>query len=506
MSEQNFEPEYVTQVRHSMEGSSFEVCNIDRIVGNEATLLLHASNGYYGSVEQATIVSSLEQTYCDEYLSLMLEVGLNYPITDAQWNSHVLGRLRDKSTPGYGQLTIERSLAPSTYLVSTPEQVSFMLWHDVTTKQVVLANDLHIYSDASFSEDFVGIGPRPLTYQSAEQLFSAFGRSTLSLLHILDNVHNKTIQPVHKTIRLGEDCTNPTAYHDTRLSPPRSNHPLALDKKRRKSTYLVESNTSNFDEIQGYEEIISELRDIATAVNNPAILKEYGVRSPSGIILYGRSGTGKTTMARGFANEIGAELWQVCSTDIMDKFVGQSALNARKLLVDIGRVKTPLVILLDEFDAILGGNGNASQERVDTIGVFKRMMRDLGESNPNAMFIATTNSMAGMDPALLSAGRFDVHIEVPLPSKDTLSKLFGSKLLEMVTGEKWLLAGSLELENELVEISFGTLSGNDVLNIFNRIKLSGAVSKIRTGCNRPIDALTVTTAVRRAVHDKNNID
>ena len=72
---------------------------------------------------------------------------------------------------------------------------------------------------------------------------------------------------------------------------------------------------------------------------------------------------------------------------------------------------------------------------------------------------------------------------------------------EMASDEKWLLAGGLELEDQLVEISYGTLSGNDILNIFNRIKLSGAVSKIRTGFHRLIDALTAAAAFRRAVYD-----
>ena len=59
-----------------------------------------------------------------------------------------------------------------------------------------------------------------------------------------------------------------------------------------------ESMKEMFEEIVGYEDIKKELRIISDMINNPEVYKDMGAKMERGMILYGKPGTGKTTMAK----------------------------------------------------------------------------------------------------------------------------------------------------------------------------------------------------------------
>ena len=52
-----------------------------------------------------------------------------------------------------------------------------------------------------------------------------------------------------------------------------------------------------FEEIVGYEDIKKELRIISDMLNNDDVYKKIGASINEGLILSGKPGTGKTTMA-----------------------------------------------------------------------------------------------------------------------------------------------------------------------------------------------------------------
>lgn len=64
---------------------------------------------------------------------------------------------------------------------------------------------------------------------------------------------------------------------------------------------------SSFDKIIGYEDIKVELIRICDAVKNPEKYDRLGVHMPSGIMLHGDPGLGKTLMAKCFIEESGCK-------------------------------------------------------------------------------------------------------------------------------------------------------------------------------------------------------
>lgn len=75
-------------------------------------------------------------------------------------------------------------------------------------------------------------------------------------------------------------------------------------------------------------------RAFVSRIFPPSIVEKMGIQHVKGILLYGPPGTGKTLMARQIGKMLNAnEPLIVNGPEILNKFVGQSEENVRKLFV-----------------------------------------------------------------------------------------------------------------------------------------------------------------------------
>jgi ATP-dependent 26S proteasome regulatory subunit len=79
--------------------------------------------------------------------------------------------------------------------------------------------------------------------------------------------------------------------------------------------------------------LIREL--IEAPLYNPDIFKQFGLRTPKGVLLYGPSGTGKTLIAKAVAEETGAHVILVNGPEIMSKFYGETEAKVSIFYVDV---------------------------------------------------------------------------------------------------------------------------------------------------------------------------
>ena len=101
-------------------------------------------------------------------------------------------------------------------------------------------------------------------------------------------------------------------------------------------------------------------RAFASRVFPPEVMEQLGCKHVKGILLFGPPGTGKTLMARQIGQMLNSREPKIVNgPQILDKYVGESEANIRKLFAEaeeeekrMGPLSGLHIIIFDEIDAI----------------------------------------------------------------------------------------------------------------------------------------------------------
>jgi proteasome regulatory subunit len=204
----------------------------------------------------------------------------------------------------------------------------------------------------------------------------------------------------------------------------------ALDDEtdvRARVMQVDQSPDVGYEDIGGIHEQIEEVREtVEMPLKNPDMFEDVGIDPPSGVLLHGPPGTGKTMMAKAVANQTDATFIKMAGSELVHKFIGEGAKLVRDLF-DLARQHEPAVIFIDEIDAIA-----AKRTESKTSGdaeVQRTMMQLLSEMDGfedrgEIRLIAATNRFDMLDRAILRPGRFDRLIEVPKPDQEGREQIF----------------------------------------------------------------------------------
>ena len=182
------------------------------------------------------------------------------------------------------------------------------------------------------------------------------------------------------------------------------------------------------ERIAGAEEALRALREcVVWPALYAAEAAALGATFPRGVLLHGPPGVGKTASAMAVAREAGAVVVALGAGDVFGPYAGDAEARLRDAFRDAERARAegnPCVILLDEIDAMCparGADAGLSGSRV--VAQLLTLMDDGGaegdESEKRRLrpaVVATTNRPNALDPALRRPGRFDIEVEIPLPS------------------------------------------------------------------------------------------
>jgi transitional endoplasmic reticulum ATPase len=146
-----------------------------------------------------------------------------------------------------------------------------------------------------------------------------------------------------------------------------------------------------------------------------ALFERAGIRPSKGILLHGRSGTGKTLLAKAVARESEANFIAVKGPQIMSMWVGESERGVREVFHK-ARQAAPCIVFLDEVDAMAPQRGGGADSQVAE-RVVSQLLTELDgiEELKGVVVLAATNRPDRLDPALLRPGRFDFVVELPDP-------------------------------------------------------------------------------------------
>ena len=163
---------------------------------------------------------------------------------------------------------------------------------------------------------------------------------------------------------------------------------------------------SEFDAIYGYADAKQELEQIADVLKHPEHYESFGATMPSGLLIEGAPGTGKTLMANCLIAESGLPSF-VCRKDR----TGNDMLTHIRETFDRALEEAPSIILLDDMDKF--SNNPYSLRNTDEFVTLQACID--GCRGSDVFVIATVNDAERLPDSLVREGRFDRVIKVEPP-------------------------------------------------------------------------------------------
>ncbi|KAB8222143.1 P-loop containing nucleoside triphosphate hydrolase protein [Aspergillus novoparasiticus] len=155
---------------------------------------------------------------------------------------------------------------------------------------------------------------------------------------------------------------------------------------------------------------------IVEPIQNPSLYASVGITAPTGVLLWGPPGCGKTLLAKAVANESHANFISVKGPELLNKYVGESERAVRQVFVR-ARSSVPCVIFFDELDALVPRRDDTvSEASARVVNTLLTELDGLGSNRQGIYIIAATNRPDIIDPAMLRPGRLETLLFVNLPS------------------------------------------------------------------------------------------
>src|SRR4051795_11610319 len=278
------------------------------------------------------------------------------------------------------------------------------------------------------------------------------------LLEPIDGVTQRALVIGHtdeeRVVYLADSLTDePLRVGDSLLLESRSGYAYErIPKSEGEELILEEVPDIDYTDIGGLARQIEQIRDaVELPFLHADLFREYQLRPPKGILLYGPPGCGKTLIAKAVANSLAKQVAAVSGEatgsksgrsyflnikgpELLNKYVGETERHIR-LVFQRAREKasegTPVIVFFDEMDSIFRTRGSGVSSDVESTIVPQLLSEIDGvEGLENVIVIGASNREDMIDPAILRPGRRDVKIKIERPDAEAAQDIFSKYLTE----------------------------------------------------------------------------
>ena len=329
-----------------------------------------------------------------------------------------------------------------------------------------------------------------------------------------------------------------------------------LPKRELDDLLLEEVPDISYTDIGGLDTQIEAIRDaIEMPYLYPDEYREFDLKPPKGVLLYGPPGCGKTLIARAVANCLAERIRQQIGRDdirgyfinikgpeLLNKYVGETERKIREVFQkarDKSKEGFPVVIFFDEMDSLFRSRGTGISSDMESTLVPQFLAEIDGVENlRDVIVIGASNRQDLLDPAVLRPGRLDVKIKIDRPNIDGAKDIFSIYLSSNLPFAKMevdkfdgntesvsehLISEAVEDmyatkdENRFIEVTYTRgeretlffkdfVSGAMIKNIVSRAKKTAIKRLISSeGKDKGISLDDLKTAIREEYHENEDL-
>ena len=193
--------------------------------------------------------------------------------------------------------------------------------------------------------------------------------------------------------------------------------------------------------------------------SNKNFYMEKELSYKTGMLFYGKPGTGKSSLVKAIATEYhrGIISIDVSNIDNID--------FARLTMMINNEDKETYIVLFEDIDTLFLNREEGDKHDKNYNDIINKLLQflDSNQSPSNVVFIATTNHLDRLDEALIRDGRFDLKIEIGELRKHDISRFLTSFDL------------SPSLTDEIVEEYMAAIKATEEPEWFNQSRLQNII-------------------------------
>ena len=227
---------------------------------------------------------------------------------------------------------------------------------------------------------------------------------------------------------------------------------LARRTATRRSDGRAAPVETGWDEIAGLDDAADELRALADLLREPGRCARLGARPPSGILLYGPPGSGKSLLASATVAAAGTPAF------VLEPSADASGVRN---IFAAARAAAPAIVFVENLDARC--TAAAAAPAGPAAAALERLIAELDAPGPVVVVLGTAVRLDAVAPPLLRAGRFDRHLLCAPPD------LAGREAILRIHAANMPLAADADL-GSIARQSAG-LSGADLAAVTNEAAL-----------------------------------
>ncbi|APA92125.1 AAA family ATPase [Myroides sp. ZB35] len=192
------------------------------------------------------------------------------------------------------------------------------------------------------------------------------------------------------------------------------------------SLYYIDRTKISLDDVMFNDNVKAEITQFLKEYKYRDILMKYNLPVSNKILLYGKTGCGKTMTAKAIAKHLDKKLIIVNLATIVSSKLGETAKNIESLFKEIQYESS--VLFFDEFDSLGQIRDYDNKDNSEMKRVVNAILQLIDNLPQKSILMAATNQIHMIDEALVR--RFELQLEYTAPNKEALDFYYDKLLKE----------------------------------------------------------------------------